>query len=503
MFHRTFPLLNIAGYTHWFQYEPDVKPIRTGWLSQIVELSKANADCELWWQLGSEPTYNSVINFVKVGDVLDVDLHINGNALYCVSSPEFSTYRSAVRKAFPPMGCQGDSVIGEANGWDHALYRYRHSWAGNRDFRHHSKFRLDPLIRNLGNSPYTLEDIRNTYPDTFLVHGKNAVDLNNLNAVNKTKRKELSSPQNLMADKFWRVFGRQPSQNEHNFWNKLLVFLQDPNQLYEYMITFRAVCREKKVPPQITQLFDSSQHAAVSSAFVTTLGRLPYPQELKVLFEMMDLHGIQAQDYLEHSRKASVMPEAVGFTCDLAANMACKASSSGNSVISHHCRHDGLQHKLNSMLPVDCTIQHVSISKLETSCGGISSETKDPLGCVHFEKVNDELVCKKRYLWDFPSHTPHSRSLPLGNHHGSEDDVQSEVGFAVHFQKLYEATTFNHDSKYQLPKSFYQREEYFLTRKRRTLWVTDFHASPSMCNSEIFSFLNVNLNAKIDFGNCH
>jgi hypothetical protein len=59
------------------------------------------------------------------------DLHINGNALYCLHSPGFRSYREAVHRFYPKetppakvaSGCATGGVF--EGGYDHALYRYR------------------------------------------------------------------------------------------------------------------------------------------------------------------------------------------------------------------------------------------------------------------------------------------------------------------------------------------------------------------------------------------
>mmetsp|Transcript_7455 Transcript_7455/g.28034 ORF Transcript_7455/g.28034 Transcript_7455/m.28034 type:complete len:1188 (-) Transcript_7455:433-3996(-) len=499
MFHRMFPLLRLSGFTHWFQYEPDVRPIRSGWLSQIVKLSVENKDCELWWQLGSEPVYHSVTDYVKVADTMDVDLHINGNALYCVRSAEFDSYRSEVRRIFPRSGCDGDinSIIGEFNGWDHALYRYRHTRA-NRAFKQHSKFRLDPLIRNFGTSLYTIQEVRVKFPNAFLVHGKNVIDSTNHQVLKDSGTDKPPFSENLIQYMFWRTFGRQPSQNEMLFWFKLLDSCRDANEVQQYMVEFQSVCHTKVVSEELLNLFDSEQHAAIFSGFATTVHRLPYPQELNLLFDIIELHTPRHGDYVESLLNAPDSHEAVGLVCELTINMACKAEAK-EGIDSHQC--GSLQAKVKSILPAGCVVQHISVSELTASCDGIMSQVKNPLRCVLFENVNKILVCTKSFTWNFPSYTPHLRSTSFDKNISIEGITKPE-GFEVQFRRLYKGTKFTSQSLQDEKRDLDHILGVRWTRERRSLWVTDFHASPSMCNSQIFSLLNADVNAKIDFGNC-
>ena len=147
MFHRTFSYLRQYGVSHWLQYEPDVVPIRKGWLARALFLVEDNPTCGLWWQLGSEPSYDSVTDFLLTSTgTKDVDLHINGNAF--IVSILLSSHCTALLCA--RCHTNGDVLethLGEFNGLDHALYRLRHSspWKQSTE-RFHYKFRLDPFI---------------------------------------------------------------------------------------------------------------------------------------------------------------------------------------------------------------------------------------------------------------------------------------------------------------------------------------------------------------------
>ena len=502
MFHRTFPLLHSAKYTHWFQYEPDVKPIRPGWLSRIAELSIQNADCTLWWQLGSEPCYRSVTDFVKIADTLDVDLHINGNALYCVSSSDFAKYRAAVREAYPPLGCKGDSVIGEVAGWDHALYRYRHSH-DRRKFREHSKFRLDPLIRNFGTETTDIEEILAAYPSTYLVHGKRVMETKRLSE-EKEEETGLALPlERKVHDIFWRAFGRQASRNEMNFWVKTLRDVSDTGLLRKRMGQLQTICQERKIPRELQPLFSSLEHAAAGAAFVTTAHRFPFPQELQLVSETVEIStgGNHFGDYEESTPVPTDLALLVTAVCDISITLACKTEKATTKrrrgYFDRHCPHN-LQDSIKHKLPVGCHIHHMSPSSLVAVCDGATAAVPNPIGCVLFGKHKEGLICEKSLVWHFPSYTPYLRSLS----HVGHNKYFAAGDFESLFQDLYKGTTFSAGTYAETMDDTFHLAEDFLARQQKILWVTDFHAAPSMCNSNIFSHLNLYLNAKIDFGNC-
>ena len=117
-FYSTFGLLRAMGFDHWQQLEPDVVPLRPNWAHRLADLAAANQPgCTLFWQAGSYPS------FVKKGPQVEtvLDLHLNGNSLYCLADPGLDEYLSRVQQA-SPHGC-GSRALG--HGFDWAMYLYR------------------------------------------------------------------------------------------------------------------------------------------------------------------------------------------------------------------------------------------------------------------------------------------------------------------------------------------------------------------------------------------
>ena len=99
--------------------------------------------------------YRNVVDFLQIENSAAVDMHINGNAIYCLVSDDFDLYRAKVIKRFPPMGCNGHADYGQLGGFDHAMYRFR-LLRESREYMKgkFSKFRIDDFIMNFGESKY-------------------------------------------------------------------------------------------------------------------------------------------------------------------------------------------------------------------------------------------------------------------------------------------------------------------------------------------------------------
>ncbi len=54
-----------------------------------------------------------------------LDLHLNGNAVYCLKSAAFSDYRKHVSRILPENGCFVGRKDDNSAGFDHALFRFR------------------------------------------------------------------------------------------------------------------------------------------------------------------------------------------------------------------------------------------------------------------------------------------------------------------------------------------------------------------------------------------
>ena len=136
-------------FTHWMQLEPDVTPIRRGWVDEILRLAQLNVNCSDWWQLGSLPLGDDIRSEFIIRNRAVPDHHLNGNSLYCLRSSEYDEYRRRVREAYSPMACHAQTDEGHVGGFDTASYVYRADPARYRESRFvEHKFRAAPFVLN-------------------------------------------------------------------------------------------------------------------------------------------------------------------------------------------------------------------------------------------------------------------------------------------------------------------------------------------------------------------
>ena len=158
--------LRAQGYTHFFLMEPDTRPIRQFWIDAIInEITNAQHRkiyfATNWWMSGSVYRGTKLIG--------QRFLHINGNALYHLSSSFISHIQSFSR----------DYMTGEnlQYGYDLALFSFLldNQKLGKR-FWH--KFRFSDFIQNCWHTGCEGSDnFNNTQfilnnPDTYLIHGR-------------------------------------------------------------------------------------------------------------------------------------------------------------------------------------------------------------------------------------------------------------------------------------------------------------------------------------------
>lgn len=488
MFHRTFLKAHLHGFSHWLQYEPDVLPIRARWLERAIFLAQDNVNCSSWWQLGSEPAYDSVTNFIRTSQgTTDVDLHINGNALYCVDSPEFTQYRAAVRDMAPPAGCAGDPNIGEFLGFDHGMYRLRHSRDSAQYLHVQHKFRLDPFIRNFGTDAFELKAVLERNPATYLVHGKYA-------ALSEQQRLVLriSHRVHMSADEereiiftHWRAVGRQPSHSELAFWFKvsLLVKLNDPLlNLAELILALHLACDSKFHATKVEKYFDSKVQLAAFSAFVNIRQTLPHPS---------DLTSIESE--LARYVRFDVLSKA----CRISTKEACK-NAERSTYAELHCPNLESNSFLRLFASTECHFEGDDGDELKVSCSGINSSLKHASDCARIHVSSEhKSTCISRFTQRSGSNSP----LALGDglmsrKHGHFIEYVTKIFPATQFLKLSSRGRdyFTSESALKLELNLLQRHI--------TVWNTDFHAGPSAGNLAIFAALNIELDARIDFGNC-
>ena len=126
--YRTFSRMVELGFDHWLQFESDVLPVRSKWLTRVAEEMVDNSDCQRFWVRGPAPAYGP--SHKSDGPRIDGHL-INGNALYCLNDDTLDYTRRVVAE-FPPSGCtvprayERDGMRGLV-GFDWVSYLYRTS----------------------------------------------------------------------------------------------------------------------------------------------------------------------------------------------------------------------------------------------------------------------------------------------------------------------------------------------------------------------------------------
>ena len=179
--YRTYAQVLAQGYSHWFQYETDVLPVRTGWLDRVVEEAVRNGDCERWWVQGASWGYNPapVTRHQRVDGIM-----LNGNALYCINQ-EVLGYLEDVVEQFSPIGCHDDPTRTTSNwfaslraralpGFDTVQYWYRTS-VKNRDklqARAHLFVAVDWIADLNRMDPAVIRQLVDSRPSLVLVHTK-------------------------------------------------------------------------------------------------------------------------------------------------------------------------------------------------------------------------------------------------------------------------------------------------------------------------------------------
>lgn len=184
VFYKTMHMLekDPKMYGAVLQIEPDMLPIRRGWLTPFIDEAAMNQCCSKFWQIGSVPrALSSTLN----QNAERKDFHLNGNSIYCLRDPAWTEYRSKVQAFFPrdprkQLNVGGSAVerpsehgVSQEIGFDHALYRYRMHMSNHEyGVRVASKFVANDYIINAGDDPYDLDDLQWQAPRGQLVHGK-------------------------------------------------------------------------------------------------------------------------------------------------------------------------------------------------------------------------------------------------------------------------------------------------------------------------------------------
>jgi hypothetical protein len=162
--------MGLVNPTYIFYMEPDCKPIRSGWLQAVdAAIRWPNAH---FWMKGSpyrgKPTPN-------ISNHLIVRSHINGNAIYNLGDPAFSSFYFDTVKPFIKKKF---AIYGAAYDLDFFRLFYNSTGEFYYSFQHLlTKFQYSEVIQNHWHSVYRLRDLLENSLDTFIIHGGTAEDI--------------------------------------------------------------------------------------------------------------------------------------------------------------------------------------------------------------------------------------------------------------------------------------------------------------------------------------
>ena len=113
MFHTLFGSeMMVKSYSHFFLMEPDVRPVRGGWVDRLVQ--EVTLDLVDFWQKGSME-YNHP----------HADHHLNGNGLYRLGSSDYNCFLEAVLALrYPDSFDQGQFIIMQQPDKIHQQHRF-------------------------------------------------------------------------------------------------------------------------------------------------------------------------------------------------------------------------------------------------------------------------------------------------------------------------------------------------------------------------------------------
>eukprot|EP00871_Galdieria_phlegrea_P001504 jgi/Galph1/2354/GphlegSOOS_G33.1 len=114
MFYRIMHDFDVySRFRYMFYCEPDVVPIRHGWLQKLMDLSEAS-DAHQLWMIGSiyrGNDYGAVVSWALQYHKTAWK-HLNGNALYRLGDAQFNEFLRQVKQRYYPMS------------FDLSIYRY-------------------------------------------------------------------------------------------------------------------------------------------------------------------------------------------------------------------------------------------------------------------------------------------------------------------------------------------------------------------------------------------
>ena len=174
------------GYSYVFQMEPDVLPIRRGWVDRLLHIcSAASAGITDFWMMASltvKDEFDTTSGQVQTEDFLP-----NGNGIWNVGSEHFSALVNA---------WIGDVFLGTnfnysdpKNGFDRAIHESRlrdavvvddnglQIWGNGSSRRYFHKFVFTDFVVNYGSFRlYSQTALKSAQPNAFLAHSKWPVD---------------------------------------------------------------------------------------------------------------------------------------------------------------------------------------------------------------------------------------------------------------------------------------------------------------------------------------
>lgn len=174
MFYVMFDLF-WGTFDYFMIMEPDVTPVRPGWLDRIADELEIASRSTLYafWMRGSASQCDG-----RYGQIASrLDFHMNGNALYSLRDRGFLDFIDRVKAFYPAgySGCSSGCATGRVyeGGYDHCFYQFLRDPANFEYARTVLRFfQHTPTIMNLCEENYNVDDVLRRFPDTYLVHSK-------------------------------------------------------------------------------------------------------------------------------------------------------------------------------------------------------------------------------------------------------------------------------------------------------------------------------------------
>jgi len=529
-FYSTFDILRRSGYDHWLQFEPDVNPIQFGWGTRLLELANENRHCKTWWQLGSMAMYPNAVDMLNIRGSISLDMHMNGNSIYCLRSTDYEEFRNKVREQFPPSGCIGFPEILELGGFDHAMYRFR-QLPQNRRYMNNkfSKFRVDDYIMNFGEARFEPNKLLETNPGAMLVHSK-------YYSVSTREREALDvkyGTERYIDDlqEAYRIeLGRLPSVGEDRFFTRLLrTHSDDINMKLVWCLLHQVVtaCSSEIVfsgivPPlfdcqEVDSFahFSSAAEAKVTGLYIYFMQAMPGPDANVIIGKINDqtmscvdvatllcAHPLRPRDMLlnpgpcglEVRVQKSHLPDSCQELQYLKQGDMLRAKCRRKSGKMRNTKLTGMMSCARAIYNDDGNLRcdQWFTNRRELSWGRMFSSSFSSLFRNHRRVKTTSQIIRSQYVrglghtWESPFLKMLQMAFP-----GTKMHVNSHLTHA--------SPRLSHEVATLQKFVRAQRDAHFLPLK---LWVTDLHASPMGCSVSLFDSIGAHITAKIQHDNC-